>query len=109
TAIIVGTVSGRRPAKGRIELTKAPGRLQVVATPIGNLSDLSERARQALAEADLVAPQDTRHTKGMLQAIGISKPIVSRHAYNDRHRVHDRHERLRGCEVLAVRAGAGSR
>ncbi len=67
-------------------MVKAPGRLQVVATPIGNLSDLSARAHQALAEADLIAAEDTRHTLGMLQAMGISKPMVSLHAYNEAQR-----------------------
>ena len=96
------------PAKGRIELTKAPGRLQVVATPIGNLSDLSERARQALAEADLIAAEDTRHTKGLLQAIGISKPMTSLHAYNEGQRVRDLLERLGGGEVIALVSDAGT-
>ncbi|MDB6100369.1 MAG: Ribosomal small subunit methyltransferase [Gammaproteobacteria bacterium] len=85
-----------------------PGRLQVVATPIGNLSDLSERARQALEEADLIAAEDTRHTLGMLQAIGVSKPMVSLHAYNEGQRVPDLLQRLGAGEVIVLVSDAGT-
>lgn len=84
------------------------GRLQVVATPIGNLSDLSERARQALEEADLIAAEDTRHTLGMLQAMGISKPMVSLHAYNEGQRVPDLLERLHRGQVISLVSDAGT-
>ena len=89
-------------------MVKAPGRLQVVATPIGNLNDLSTRAHQALAEADLVAAEDTRHTLGMLQAMGISKPMVSLHAYNEGQRVPDLLARLGAGEVIALVSDAGT-
>jgi 16S rRNA (cytidine1402-2'-O)-methyltransferase len=89
-------------------LVKAPGRLQVVATPIGNLSDLSARAHQALAEADLIAAEDTRHTLGLLQAMGISKPMVSLHAYNEGARVPDLLKRLGAGEVIALVSDAGT-
>jgi 16S rRNA (cytidine1402-2'-O)-methyltransferase len=85
-----------------------PGRLQVVATPIGNLRDLSERARQALAQADLIAAEDTRHTLGMLQALGISKPMVSLHAYNESQRVPDLLERLRAGQAIVLVSDAGT-
>ena len=87
---------------------KSPGRLYVVATPIGNLSDLSARARQALEEADLIAAEDTRHTLGMLQAIGIAKPMVSLHAYNEGQRVPDLLERLGAGETIALVSDAGT-
>ncbi|MFL6603011.1 MAG: 16S rRNA (cytidine(1402)-2'-O)-methyltransferase [Steroidobacteraceae bacterium] len=87
---------------------KVPGRLQVVATPIGNLSDLSTRARQALDEADLIAAEDTRHTLGMLQTLGISKPMVSLHAYNEGQRVPDLLERLGAGQVIALVSDAGT-
>jgi 16S rRNA (cytidine1402-2'-O)-methyltransferase len=89
-------------------VSKVPGRLQVVATPIGNLSDLSARARQALEEADLIAAEDTRHTLGMLQAMGISKPMVSLHAYNEGQRVPDLLERLGAGQVIALVSDAGT-
>jgi 16S rRNA (cytidine1402-2'-O)-methyltransferase len=90
------------------QLKTVPGRLQVVATPIGNLSDLSARARQALEEADLIAAEDTRHTLGMLQAIGVSKPMVSLHAYNEGQRVPDLLQRLGAGDVIALVSDAGT-
>ena len=89
-------------------MVKGPGRLQVVATPIGNLSDLSTRAHRALAEADLVAAEDTRHTLGLLQAIGLSKPMVSLHAYNEGRRVPELLARLSAGEVIALVSDAGT-
>src|SRR6201996_5336964 len=89
-------------------LVKAPGRLQVVATPIGNLNDLSTRAHQALAEADLIAAEDTRHTLGMLQTMGISRPMVSLHAYNEGQRVPDLLARMNGGEVVTLVSDAGT-
>jgi 16S rRNA (cytidine1402-2'-O)-methyltransferase len=60
-----------------------PGRIDVVATPIGNLADLSPRARDTLASADLIAAEDTRHTGAMLRMLGIDRPLVSLHEYNE--------------------------
>src|ERR1700757_4937266 len=91
-----------------MKIDKTNGRLQVVATPIGNLGDLSERARQALVSADLIAAEDTRHTLVLLQAIGISKPMVSLHAYNEGQRVPDLLARLNAGEVIALVSDAGT-
>jgi 16S rRNA (cytidine1402-2'-O)-methyltransferase len=85
-----------------------PGRLQVVATPIGNLGDSSARARAALAGADLIAAEDTRHTHGLLQAMGISKPMVSVHAYNEGQRVPELLARLGAGENIALVSDAGT-
>ena len=60
-----------------------PGRLMVVGTPIGNLSDISPRACQALATADLVAAEDTRHTGLLLQHLGLKKPLLSYQKFNE--------------------------
>ncbi len=86
---------------------RTKGRLQVVATPIGNLGDLSERARAALAAADVIAAEDTRHTAALLQASGIAKPLVSLHEHNEPQRAPALLERLaRGeCVVLVSDAG----
>lgn len=89
-------------------MVKGPGRLQVIATPIGNLNDLSTRAHQALAGADVVAAEDTRHTLGLLQAIGVSKPMVSLHAYNEGQRVPELLARLGAGEVIALVSDAGT-
>jgi len=63
------------------------GRLTVVATPIGNLTDLSERARAAFAAADTIACEDTRRTGALLAHLGLKKKLVSLHEHNERNRV----------------------
>lgn len=60
-----------------------PGTLYVVATPIGNLEDISYRAVRILKEADLIACEDTRHTAKLLQHYEIDKPTVSYHEHNE--------------------------
>lgn len=64
-----------------------PGKLLVVATPIGNLDDLSPRGRDALAAADVIACEDTRHSGRLLAHLGIDKPLVSLHEHNERQRL----------------------
>ena len=54
-----------------------PGTLTLVPTPIGNLSDISPRCREALAEADFIAAEDTRVTLKLLNHLGLKKPLVS--------------------------------
>lgn len=87
---------------------KSQGRLQVVATPIGNLNDLSARAREALESADLIAAEDTRHTLVLLQAIGVSKPLLSLHAYNEARRVPELLARLEAGESIVLVSDAGT-
>lgn len=89
-------------------MVKRRGRLQVVATPIGNMGDLSTRAREALESADLVAAEDTRHTQILLQAIGIARPMVSLHSYNESQRVPDLLARLEAGENIALVSDAGT-
>ncbi len=60
------------------------GTLYVCATPIGNLSDISDRLRNTLEEVDLVAAEDTRHTGKLLQHLGITKPCISYFTHNQR-------------------------
>lgn len=59
------------------------GRLYIVATPIGNLEDISLRAINTLKQVDVVLAEDTRHSGKLLHALGIEKPLVSHHAYNE--------------------------
>lgn len=66
------------------EISEDPA-LYVVATPIGNLDDLSNRAIQILCAADLVAAEDTRHSRGLLRQIGAGARLISAHAHNERH------------------------
>jgi len=87
---------------------KATGRLDVVATPIGNLADLSARARASLSEADLIAAEDTRHTLTLLRAIGVSRPLVSLHAHNESQRVPQVLAHLEAGEVVALVSDAGT-
>ena len=89
-------------------MVKRRGRLQVIATPIGNMGDLSTRAREALESADLVAAEDTRHTQVLLQAVGITRPMVSLHSYNESQRVPDLLARLEAGENIALVSDAGT-
>jgi 16S rRNA (cytidine1402-2'-O)-methyltransferase len=89
-------------------VVKTPGRLQVVATPIGNLADLSARARTALETADLIAAEDTRHTLVLLQAFGIAKPLISLHGHNESQRVPQLLARLEAGETVALVSDAGT-
>ena len=84
------------------------GRLLVVATPIGNLDDLSPRARTAFESADLVACEDTRHTGRLLAHCGIKKPLVSLHEHNERQRVPRLLADLREGKTIALASDAGT-
>ncbi len=86
----------------------APGRLYVVATPIGNLGDLSARARETLAGAALIAAEDTRHTGALLKACGISTPMISLHDHNEARRAPELVERLQGGASVALVSDAGT-
>src|SRR5688500_352874 len=74
----------------------------MVATPIGNMEDLSPRARRILGEVDLIAAEDTRHTGAMLKRLGISTPLLSNHGFNERARVERFLEALAGGDVALV-------
>ncbi|MGH8300630.1 MAG: 16S rRNA (cytidine(1402)-2'-O)-methyltransferase [Steroidobacteraceae bacterium] len=87
---------------------KPRGRLQVVATPIGNMGDVSARARQALEGAAAVAAEDTRRTGALLQALGIARPLLSLHAHNETQRVPDILARLAAGETIALVSDAGT-
>ena len=84
------------------------GRLSVVATPIGNLGDLSTRAREVLAACDLVAAEDTRHSRTLLQHCGIDKPMVSLHDHNERDRAGELVQRMLAGVHVALVSDAGT-
>jgi 16S rRNA (cytidine1402-2'-O)-methyltransferase len=89
-------------------MVKAPGRLLIVATPIGNLGDLSPRARESLAAAAIVAAEDTRHTRVLLEAAGVGTPLVSLHTHNVAQRVPELLARLGQGEDVALVSDAGT-
>lgn len=85
-----------------------PGALHVVATPIGNIDDLGDRARETLAAVDLVAAEDTRHTGRMLKRLGISARLLSLHEHNESERIPGLIERLRNGGTVALVSDAGT-
>ena len=89
-------------------MTAAPGTLFVVATPIGNLDDLSPRARQILATVAVVACEDTRRTGQLLTRLGLQQPMLSLHEHNETQRVGELLARLRGGEDIALVSDAGT-
>ncbi len=88
------------------ERRSAPA-LYVVATPIGNLEDITLRALRVLKEADLIACEDTRHTRKLLEHYGISTPLVSYHEHNEPKRAAELLEKLRSGASIALVSDAG--
>ena len=84
------------------------GSLAVVATPIGNLEDITLRALRTLRECDAVVAEDTRRTRVLLTAHGISRPIVSLPAFHEQRRVPDLLARLDAGQTLALCTDAGT-
>ncbi len=85
-----------------------PGTLYLVATPIGNLSDLSPRAVKVLTEVDFIAAEDTRNSGHLLAYLGISKPLVSYFEHNKRERGEQIAKRLEAGESCALITDAGT-
>ena len=84
------------------------GRLAVISTPIGNLGDLSPRARDELASAELIAAEDTRRTGQLLTTLGLTRPLVSLHEHNETERIDELLVRLRGGARIALVSDAGT-
>ena len=87
---------------------KTFGTLYVVATPIGNLEDITYRAVRILEEVDLVAAEDTRHSRKLFDRYGINKPLVSYHDHNERQRQDSLLEKLQSGENVALISDAGT-
>lgn len=85
-----------------------PGTLYLVATPIGNLQDISERALQTLREVDLIACEDTRHTGKLLKHFDIKSKLVSYHEHNETTRAEELAELLKTEKSIAVVSDAGT-
>jgi len=86
----------------------APGTLYLVATPIGNLEDITLRALRVLRECDVVAAEDTRRTGQLLKHFGISRPLLSYFQFNEARRSEEIIERLRRGDKVALVTDAGS-
>ena len=85
-----------------------PGTLYVVATPIGNLGDLTPRAREVLASVALIAAEDTRHTRQMLQTCGIGTALTSLHEHNEAQKSAELVARLAQGDSIALVSDAGT-
>jgi len=86
----------------------ATGTLFVVATPIGNLDDLSPRARKVLSSVQLIAAEDTRHSGKLLQLIGCNTPMLSLHEHNEQQRSVELLQRLQQGQDVALISDAGT-
>jgi 16S rRNA (cytidine1402-2'-O)-methyltransferase len=82
-------------------------RLVVCPTPIGNLEDVTLRVLAALRDADVIACEDTRHTRVLLERYGVQAPMVSYHEHNESQRAAQLVERMLGGEVVALVSDAG--
>ena len=86
----------------------AQGALFVVATPIGNLEDMSPRARRVLSEVDVIAAEDTRHSAPMLRHFQISTPLTAFHEHNEQSMTPELIRRLQGGQRIALISDAGT-
>ena len=85
-----------------------PGTLYLVATPIGNLADITHRALQVLKDVDLIACEDTRHTHKLLNHYGINTKTISYHEHNEQQRAAELIDRLQQGTNIAVVSDAGT-
>ena len=81
--------------------------LYVIATPIGNLDDITLRALEALKSADVIAAEDTRHSAILLRHFQIQKPLISYHEHNEARRAEELAQRLANGETVALITDAG--
>jgi len=94
--------------KENTSLTPQPGHLYVVATPIGNLADLSDRARALLGAVDLIACEDTRTTGALLTRLGLRRDLVPYHEHNELEAAEKLADQLAAGKSVAVVSDAGT-
>jgi 16S rRNA (cytidine1402-2'-O)-methyltransferase len=97
-----------RIAMENASLTPQPGHLYVVATPIGNLADLTDRARAILGSVDLVACEDTRTTGAMLTRLGLRRELVAYHEHNETEAAGRLVEHIAAGKSVALVSDAGT-
>jgi 16S rRNA (cytidine1402-2'-O)-methyltransferase len=88
--------------------SRVAGTLYIVSTPIGNLEDITQRALLVLGQVELIACEDTRHTRKLLNHFGINTPTVSYHDHNERERSVELLRRLTSGENIALVSDAGT-
>ena len=89
-------------------MSNQSGTLFVVATPIGNLDDMSDRARQILSSVAVIAAEDTRHSQTLLRHYGIVTPLTAFHEHNERHKTRDLMRQLQQGQSIALISDAGT-
>jgi 16S rRNA (cytidine1402-2'-O)-methyltransferase len=104
----LATINRPPGAVGETIIVAQAGVLYVVATPIGNMGDISARAREILAGVSAVAAEDTRHSALLLRELGLERPLVSLHEHNERARAVELVGRLRAGESIALVSDAGT-
>ncbi|MGY0797680.1 16S rRNA (cytidine(1402)-2'-O)-methyltransferase [Lysobacter sp. A286] len=85
-----------------------PGTLHVIATPIGNLGDISARALEVLGQVDAICAEDTRHTRQLLSHFGLERPLLALHQHNEEAQADQLVARLQAGESLALVSDAGT-
>lgn len=91
-----------------MEISKNTGRLFIVATPIGNLGDITFRAIEILKTVDCVAAEDTRHSQQLLNYYGVKTPLISLHAHNEQQRINELLPQLQAGKQIALITDAGT-
>ncbi|WP_112080686.1 16S rRNA (cytidine(1402)-2'-O)-methyltransferase [Haemophilus influenzae] len=89
-------------------MTDLTGILYIVATPIGNLQDITQRALETFAQVDLIAAEDTRHSGLLLSHYGIKKPFFALHDHNEQEKAHILVEKLKQGSNIALISDAGT-
>jgi 16S rRNA (cytidine1402-2'-O)-methyltransferase len=84
------------------------GSLYIVATPIGNLEDITDRAKRVLSEVDLIAAEDTRHSVKLLRQLGINTPLVAMHDHNEKQFAPVLIEKIKAGQCVALVSDAGT-
>ena len=99
---------GVRTGHTQCQNARMPGTLYIVSTPIGNLEDITQRALRVLREVDLIACEDTRHTRQLLNHFSIDTRTISYHEHNERERAEELCKLLEEGKSIALVSDAGT-